>query len=466
MASDEDDHDSPPRRATPRRADSQRTGTRGQPRDDDRARLDEDDRDGIEGRDDEPFDDGDESLDLDRQEADGPSDDDPSLDDDAGDGEDDTPPEVADHERSGPAAPEPRRSIGPSLLVFGGGVWAIVAALRCAGPAAPETTASIPAAPEPAAPALADDGLGPDAPAEEGAPQHEPEGDEPVPARDDGAAELGDGGEPPPPEEEPPATPQDPLEAPDVVHYQIRRGGTMKNVANLFKIHHHEIVALNPGIDLERELAPGTRLVVYRKPRGGRSESIGLPSAGSLEGGVPVLPGPGRELKAIPWKSWGTAHTVAALDRLLEAWAARGSVQPILVGNLSAREGGRLEPHSTHQSGRDVDLGYPQKLPAGEELNWREMNAQNLDAAETWELLQLLRRSGYVEVVYIDTSIQKLLHEHAVAHDTVPKNTLGRWLEYPRSSSSAFVQHVPGHTDHLHVRFSCPAEDTRCRSRR
>ena len=43
-----------------------------------------------------------------------------------------------------------------------------------------------------------------------------------------------------------------------------------------------------------------------------------------------------------------------------------------------------------------MDLGYPQKLPAGEELNWRSMTAENLDAEETWNLLKLLRSTGQV----------------------------------------------------------------------
>jgi murein endopeptidase len=253
-----------------------------------------------------------------------------------------------------------------------------------------------------------------------------------------------------------------------VVKYTIRRGGSAKNVANLFKIFHHEMTALNPGIDLDAELDPGTQLVVYRRKDGAKSESVGLPSAGSLAGGVPMMDGPGRQLKAIPWKSWATADTVATLDKVLDQWAGRGHAQPVLVGNMSAREGGRLEPHSTHQSGRDVDISYIQKLPAGEELNWREMTTSNLDAAETWKLLQLLRESGRVELVFIDRDVQKLLYDWARKQGGMSKKALGRWMEYPRSGpiNSAFIQHVPGHVDHSHVRFDCPTDQKRCESKR
>ncbi len=71
--------------------------------------------------------------------------------------------------------------------------------------------------------------------------------------------------------DETPRDPRDRLEGaawaqdfkvPDKVIYTVKRGGSMKMVANLYKIFHHEIEALNPGVSLERELGPGTKLVV------------------------------------------------------------------------------------------------------------------------------------------------------------------------------------------------------------
>ncbi|MBC7975339.1 MAG: penicillin-insensitive murein endopeptidase, partial [Myxococcales bacterium] len=178
--------------------------------------------------------------------------------------------------------------------------------------------------------------------------------------------------------------------------------------------------------------------------------------------------GKGRRILAIPWKTWGTTTTIALLDRVLDRWAARGpDVQDILVGNISNRTGGRLEPHSTHQSGRDVDLGYPQMLAKGGELGWQEMNERNLDAAETWALLKMLVETRAVEEIYIDRSLQKLLHEHAVKTGVAPKSSLARWMEYPRPTgqSGTVIKHVAGHTDHLHVRFACAKGQSRCKSR-
>jgi hypothetical protein len=181
-----------------------------------------------------------------------------------------------------------------------------------------------------------------------------------------------------------------------------------------------------------------------------------------------MVEGPGRVRAAIPWKTWATAATVAVLDKALRRWAElMPDGQPILVGNLSAPSGGKLRPHGSHQSGRDVDLGYPQKLGPGDELAWREMDASNLDAGATWTLLRVLAETGALEVVYIDRELQKLLHDHALEHEMATRRELAHWLEHPRApgEGDALVVHVAGHSDHIHVRFSCPAEQTLCKTR-
>jgi murein endopeptidase len=114
-----------------------------------------------------------------------------------------------------------------------------------------------------------------------------------------------------------------------------------------------------------------------------------------------------------------------------------------------------------------VDLGYPQKLRKGEELGWRKITADNVAPEETWTLLKILVETGAVEVVIMDRKIQKMLYDHAVKHGTVTKRQLRRWLEYPRDAGSggALVVHAPRHDDHIHVRFACPKEQTRCKTR-
>ncbi len=247
------------------------------------------------------------------------------------------------------------------------------------------------------------------------------------------------------------------LREPTHVVYRVQRGGTLANVANLFKIYHHEILALNEGRTLDEELPPGTAVTVYRKaPDDEPSESVGTPSQGSVEHSVPMQPGPGRIIKALPYKAWATADTVALLDGVLRTWANSPAHQPILIGNLSLRHGGKLAPHATHQSGRDVDLGYPQRLGA-DEPQWRDMNEASLDAKQTWALLQLLVSTGRVEVIYMDASIQNLLIAYGETHGLLNARTRQQWF-------GQRVEHRLGHTDHFHVRFTCHETHARCRS--
>lgn len=349
--------------------------------------------------------------------------------------------------------PTPRRhpAVGASLLIAALACWGVVAYLKTdVGRGSLKSLAVVdegePAG-EPEAPADPEPAIAPD----EAAPAAEPVAPEPAEPEPTKwvKQEWAEGVEPP-----------------DVVKYKIRYGGTLRKVANLFKIFHHEIEALNPGVGIDKQLSPGTPVVVYRRSGDELSESVGYPGVGSLHGAVPLMDGPGRTLKMIPWKSWATAHTVMTLDRALNQWAERfPEEQTVLVGNMSSREGGKLQPHSSHQSGRDVDLGYMQRGKVLEEHNWRKMNADNLDAGLTWELLKLLVETGGVEVIFIDKSIQELLHAWAVKHKPVPAGELSRWLQHPRGSGRALIQHVPGHVDHMHVRFACPPGQERCKTR-
>lgn len=363
--------------------------------------------------------------------------------------------------------PGGRRRIAPLLFMGAAALWLGVMALRCRPAHIP--SANVPTA-EPTLAQEAPEAPTPIAPRPDRADATPPD---PIPAAD---AEAQPDGEPTP--EAPPTEgdrlPQrrndwaEGLEIPTKVRYTVRRGGSLENVANLFKIFHHEILELNPGVAIDQELAPNTRVVIWSQKPGEKSESIGYPSDGSLAGAIPMVEGPGRRILAIGWKTWGKDTSIAMLDRVLDRWAERGgNVQPILVGNIANRTGGRLEPHSTHQSGRDVDLGYPQKLAAGAELNWQEMTAANLDASETWELLFLLGETGAVEEIYIDREIQKLLYDHALRQELLSKTALAKWMEYPRPTGTpgTLITHVAGHTDHMHVRWSCTSGDNRCKSR-
>lgn len=407
----------------------------------------------------------------------------PAADDEASSDEglaetssDDGPDETFSDESAAeaePQRPEPRSRIGLVMFASAGALWGLFGMMRCDADDSTQTPSAAVENTEPAKsadelPSVSDDPEPADAdpdPTPEPAAETPEFDDRPVDADPSSDTPVASGDFAPRPK--PAAWARD-FKVPSTVKYTVRRGGTLENVANLYKIFHHEISDLNPGVGLKNDLPPKSAVVVYKADGTTKSQSIGGPSSGKLAGGVPMMDGPGRVMKMIGWKSFATANTVAVLDKVLRHWASSGHKQPVLVGNMSSRNGGKLSPHSTHQSGRDVDLGYPQKLPAGEELNWRVMNSKNLDAKECWALMQALVQTGQIEVIYVDREIQKLLHDYAVANNLMSKNTLKQWMEYPSPTGSGnpVIQHVKGHADHMHARFKCQPHETQCKSRK
>ena len=113
-----------------------------------------------------------------------------------------------------------------------------------------------------------------------------------------------------------------------------------------------------------------------------------------------------------PGLSWGTKETVDALAHAIDAVAARFPNTPkAFIGNISARQGGHLPPHVSHQSGRDVDLGY--YLTEGHRW-YATANRTNLDRARTWHLVRTLLADSDVDLVLIDLQIQRVLKTYAL----------------------------------------------------
>lgn len=265
------------------------------------------------------------------------------------------------------------------------------------------------------------------------------------------------------PEPTRPAAPARRRRGPQIT-YTVARGGTLLNIANLYKLDHDDVIALNPEIDPEKDLQPNTEVVIYE--RGDEpSESIGLPHDGRIRGAMPFANGPGRKITAERWKTWGSENTLRQLDQVLVRWAREHADWPeVLVGNISTRFGGPMQPHKTHQSGRDVDLGYVSRPSS--DGRWQKMNAKNLDADKTWTLIQLFISEANVEVIYADRKIQQLLLRVAQKRPRVRAQQLREWFEVAPGAKrgETLIRHVPDHDDHFHVRFACSGTEKQCRS--
>jgi len=189
------------------------------------------------------------------------------------------------------------------------------------------------------------------------------------------------------------------------------------------------------------------------------SRSPGKATAGRLENGC-LFPkrGPGwvRRNKA----GWGTDRTVAILQwALAEVVQLHRGTVPVVVGALSRENGGRLRPHRSHRSGRDVDIGYfasnNEALP-----HFRRMHSGNIDIEKTWTLIGALLHTGLVHYIFVDYNLQALMVRH-LEDEGVDARTLHKVFQYPagRSARRGIIRHARGHADHLHVRFRCIPED-------
>src|SRR5690606_1872403 len=129
--------------------------------------------------------------------------------------------------------------------------------------------------------------------------------------------------------------------------------------------------------------------------------------------------------------------------------------------------------HRSHQSGRDVDLGYYYL----DGPRWyAPAVAENLDRPRTWALLMGLLTQGNVEYIFITRNVQELLLEHARSIDvdeawlaelfdaaapppaSKPRKAAqsakaGRRAPPAPAAPQPVIRHRWGHHTHLHVRF-------------
>jgi penicillin-insensitive murein endopeptidase len=181
------------------------------------------------------------------------------------------------------------------------------------------------------------------------------------------------------------------------------------------------------------------------------SLSVGLPNAGRLLNGVAV---PRSELfePVAPGTAYATEETLRYLSAAVRKVHERfPETPPLHVGDVSSKTGGYLSPHLSHQSGRDVDLGF--YYSKGRKWYVRGTEA-NLDVPRTWALVRAFVTETDVEMILLDHSIQRILKQHALSVGEDP-----RWVEdlfVSRPGHTALIRHVKGHQTHLHVRFFNP----------
>lgn len=201
--------------------------------------------------------------------------------------------------------------------------------------------------------------------------------------------------------------------------------------------------------DLDAPVEPGHEAEPETGPV---SLSIGSPDAGLLVNPV-ALPESAFWTIRNPVETYGTAETITYIQRAIETVQLQfPDSPPLVVGDISRADGGRLNRHKSHQSGRDVDLGFYYRL--GTAGDFRSADARNLDVPRTWALVKALAAETDVERIFVDRSIQRLLQAQAreLGEEAWFDDLAGR----ARHGRDAILQHERRHRDHLHVRFYNP----------
>lgn len=216
----------------------------------------------------------------------------------------------------------------------------------------------------------------------------------------------------------------------------------------------------------------------------GTSVSTGLTSRGRIRRPAKLeLTGAGFKVPT-RWQErgfqYGVEELVAALGRAAEKVRGRAKKVTLGIADLSPQRGGKSKWHSSHQSGRDVDLifyssdaeGRPLAPPERDMIRYdgegkpylrgsqtryddELWQARRFDTARNWALVEALLTDPTVRVQWIFVS--QPLEDKLLDYATRQKRP--RWLiEYARTVMYD-PPDAPTHSDHFHLRIYCPRDD-------
>jgi len=182
-----------------------------------------------------------------------------------------------------------------------------------------------------------------------------------------------------------------------------------------------------------------------KQPKALGSISVGFVHSGRMVNSV-QFPAGEEWIVVSPERTWATQETIDALIRAIREVRAEHPKAPRLrVNQISASDGGYMRPHKSHQSGRDVDLGF--YYPTEEPIRVRERE-RHIDLALNWALIKALVVHTDVQMILVDKRVQKVLREYALTHGEDAK-----WVDSLFLGNSPLIKHARGHRDHFHVRF-------------
>lgn len=208
--------------------------------------------------------------------------------------------------------------------------------------------------------------------------------------------------------------------------------------------------------------------IVKRERSGKKAESIGFPNEGRLEGGI-KLDTSVAYVRVVPAYAksearYGLPELVHGIEKAAKAVQKKFPDAVLNVGDISRKNGGEIDRHNSHESGRDADIGFYVTDAKGKAVHAKTfvrfdeaLSATNypgakLDVARTWLFLEKLLADpqAHVTHVFVADHIRDRLIKHARS-----KGVAGALLTKAQTVLMQPSKGLP-HDDHMHVRISCP----------
>jgi penicillin-insensitive murein endopeptidase len=134
-----------------------------------------------------------------------------------------------------------------------------------------------------------------------------------------------------------------------------------------------------------------------------------------------------------------------------------------MIGDMSAEHGGYISGHASHQNGLDADVAYirvdqteqdPESTSGFHESFVRNGKVtENFDYPRNWAYAKTLISTGRVQRIFVNAAIKKGFCAWAKAVNEMEseRETLKR------------LRVISGHTDHFHIRITCPRNSPSCK---
>lgn len=206
-----------------------------------------------------------------------------------------------------------------------------------------------------------------------------------------------------------------------------------------------------------------------------KSRSLGYAWRGKLERGVKVTPSEHLRYVTEYEKTghfYGTWQLVQLLERAAFRVSRRWPGAKLSVGELSSEKGGNLPGHASHESGRDVDIGFymldgaqrPFDAFAFANFDGRGRGVGTnrgmiFDVRRNWELVSRLVTDGdaRVQYVFVAPAIRQLLLDEG-KRAGAPRGVIDRAAQVMVKPSEKHL-----HGNHFHVRIYCgPGDRPKC----